>query len=87
MKIETNDVGELAREESSYGLETKNIVANLLPEIQAYFKASLAEISEQDLHDWCYRANVSVASKVYRFLLLRRKLALAGIASVSHYNF
>jgi hypothetical protein len=87
MKSETNDALELAREESSYGLETKNIVANLLPEIQTYFKASLAEISERDLHYWCYRANVSVASKVYRFLLLRRKLALAGIASAPHHNF
>lgn len=85
--MEYRNVAELEQEESSYGLETKNIVANLLPEIQAYFKASLAEISERDLHDWCYRANVSVASKVYRFLLLQRKLALAGIAPAPHYNF
>lgn len=87
MKNEPNK--ELAQKESElFGQETRNRADSLTPEILAYFKAeSLADLSQRDLHDFCYQGNIAANSDLHKLLLLRRELSLSGMAWTPHYNF
>ena len=80
---------ELAKKElDSFPQETRNRADSIIPEILARFGAnSLAGLTERDLGAFRYQANIGADSDLYRLLLLRRRLALAGVSWTPHYNF
>ncbi len=84
-----NNVAELAQiEAASFGQETRNRAEGIIPEIlERSGVKSLADVTEAQLDNFRYMANIHADSDLYRLLLLRRRLALAGVSWTPHYNF